>query len=108
VKAKKQIRKRSLFNLITAEGCVLMYAVPADEIAIKTGFTPGYIYNRYKEGRPIQGKYKGCYIYNDDEYDGIEDHRILYSDTEYDEFSTQWKFFTASILNYPMKAVVIR
>lgn len=97
MKNKKQIRRKSLYNLITEDGCVLMYAVPANEIAAKTGYTPGYIYNRYREGRPIQGKYKGV-IYNDDEYDGIEDHRILYSDTEYDEFSTQWKLVTKSIL----------
>jgi hypothetical protein len=92
------VKKRALFNLITAEGCVLMYAVTVNEIAAKTGYTPGYVYSRYREGRPIQGKYKGCYIYNDDEYDGIENHRVLYSDTEYDEFSSQWKQVTTSIL----------
>ncbi len=95
MKNKKQKRKQSMFNLITADGCVLMYAVPAHAIAFKTGYTLGYIYSRYREGRQLQG----CYIYNDDEYDGIENHRVLYSDAEYDEFSSQWGQITASILS---------
>lgn len=96
MKNKKKRQKRVSFNLIGKDGCVIMYTVSADEIAEKLGYSISYIYSRCKEGRLIKDYY---YVYNDDEDDGIQNHCILYSDTEYDVFSSQWKQVTASILN---------
>lgn len=71
-----------------------MYTVSAGEIAEKLGYSISYIYSRCKEGRLIKDYY---YVYNDDEYDGIQDHRILYTNTQFNQFADEWKQITASI-----------
>lgn len=73
-----------------------MYNVSVDEIAEKLGYSISYIYSRCKEGRLIKNYY---YVYNDEEYDGIQDHRILYTNAQYNRFCSMWESITASVLS---------
>lgn len=87
-------RKVTLFNLISEDGTVVMYNVTAVTIADELGVTVSYIYSRSKTGRPVGGRY---YVFNDEEYDGIDDHSVLYTKDALREFKREWTDVTAQI-----------